>query len=57
METTWEMVEEVSVEEAIPKIYGDSIVNFLEYGSDSKRGGDIYTILDDASCIVLTQGQ
>lgn len=36
---------------------GDSEIHFLEYKSDSERGGDILVTLEDPSCAVLTRNQ
>lgn len=35
----------------------DYKIHFLEYETDSKRGGDILVTLEDPSCVVLTRNQ
>lgn len=44
-------------EEGSPKQPGNSEIHFLEYESNSERGGDILVTLEDPSCVVLTRNQ
>ena len=36
---------------------GDAGAYFLEYESDSKRGGNVFMTLQDPTCTVMTRGQ
>lgn len=49
-----ETLREVSEEESLGQL-GNSEIHFLEYESDSERGGDIMVTFEDPSCAVLTR--
>lgn len=46
-----QMTEKEDLEKGEPGTY------FLEYESDSERGGDVYTTLQEPACTVMTRGQ
>lgn len=46
----------ITIEEEPSKGPNISINYYLEYESDSKRGGDILLTLEEGSCLVLTRG-
>lgn len=57
MINTREVISELGPEEEVYGQLGDSGIHFLEYESDSDRGGDILVTLGDPYCAILTRGQ
>ncbi|XP_057856711.2 uncharacterized protein LOC131066053 [Cryptomeria japonica] len=57
MINTREAISELGLEEEVHGQPSDSGIHFLEYESNSNRGGDILVTLGDPSCASLTRGQ
>ena len=50
------MLWEITYKERRMEEYNESLIHFLEYESDTKRGGEILVTLEYPSCGVLTRG-